>query len=70
MVYSTCSILKEENEEIIEKTLKNVNASIVPIEFKGKEELPLLPVKIEGTMCVMPTEDYEGFFIAKIYKEK
>lgn len=69
MVYSTCSILKQENEEIIEKALKNVNARILPIEFNAKEELPLLPTNINGTMCVMPNEFYEGFFIAKIYKE-
>ena len=68
MVYSTCSILKDENEEIIEKILKETKAKIIPIEFEGKDELPLLPTKIEGTMCVMPTEYYEGFFIAKIKK--
>lgn len=69
MVYSTCSILSCENEEIIEKALKGEKAKIVPIDFKGIEELPLLPSKIEGTLCVAPNELYEGFFIAKIYKE-
>ena len=68
MVYSTCSILNKENEEIVSKILKNNKVEIVPIEFKGKEELPLLPTKIDGTLCVMPTEFYEGFFIAKIRK--
>ena len=68
MVYSTCSILNVENEEIVSKILKNNKVEIVPIEFKGKEELPLLPTKIDGTLCVMPTEFYEGFFIAKIRK--
>ena len=68
MVYSTCSILNVENEEIVSKILKNNKVEIVPIEFKGKEELPLLPTKIDGTLCVMPTELYEGFFIAKIRK--
>lgn len=70
MVYSTCSILECENEKILEKALKGTNAKILPIEFNGKESLPLLPTKIEGTMSVMPTDTYEGFFIAKIYKEK
>ena len=68
MVYSTCSILYEENEEIVEKALKGQKAKIVPIEFEGKDSLPLLPTKIEGTLCVMPNELYEGFFIAKIQK--
>ena len=68
MVYSTCSILKEENEDVLEKVLNKNNAEIVPIDFKGKENLPLLPTKLEGTICVMPNELYEGFFIAKIRK--
>ena len=70
MIYSTCSILACENEEIVEKALKGINAKIVPIEFETKETLPILPTKIDGTLCVMPTETYEGFFIAKIIKEK
>ena len=68
MVYSTCSILNVENEEIVNKILKNNKVEIVPIEFEGKEKLPLLQTKIDGTLCVMPTELYEGFFIAKIKK--
>ena len=67
MVYSTCSILKEENEEIVKQILKDME--IVPIEFEGMKELPTLPVTIEGTLCVMPTEKYEGFFIAKLRKK-
>lgn len=70
IVYSTCSILKEENEEIVGKVLSNVNAEIVPIEFNGMEDLPLLPTTLEGTLCVQPNELYEGFFIAKIRKIK
>lgn len=68
MVYSTCSILACENEEIVSKVLKETNASIVPIEINGIEEMPLLPTKIKGTLCVCPNELYEGFFIAKIRK--
>lgn len=68
MVYSTCSILANENEEIIQRILKEKKAEIVPINFKGMEKLPLLPSKIEGTISVCPNEVYEGFFIAKIRK--
>lgn len=68
MIYSTCSILSCENEEIIHKIIKEKKAEIVPIEFKGIDKLPLLPTKIEGTLCVCPNEHYEGFFIAKIRK--
>ena len=69
LVYSTCSILKEENEEIINKVLKDRNVEIVPIKFEGMESLPMLPVTIKGTLCVAPNEYYEGFFIAKLRKK-
>lgn len=67
MVYSTCSILQEENEEILEKVLSKNKAKIIPIDFESKD-LPLLPTRIMGTLCVAPNELYEGFFIAKIKK--
>lgn len=70
MVYSTCSILSCENEEIINKVLKESNAKIIPIEFEGMEQLPILPTKIYGALCICPNELYEGFFVAKIIKEK
>lgn len=70
MVYSTCSILEKENEEIIKNVLMQNKVEIVPIELNGTEQIPLLPVKVEGTICVCPTEYYEGFFVAKIKKLK
>lgn len=69
MVYSTCSILKEENEEVLKNVMKEFKCKIVPIEFDGIQELPCLPTIIDGTLCVCPTEYYEGFFVAKIRKE-
>ena len=68
MVYSTCSVLQEENEDII-NTLNKKEYEIIPIQFSGIQQLPMLPTKIEGTLCVMPTELYEGFFVAKIRKK-
>lgn len=69
MIYSTCSILKCENEEVIKKVLGN-NVEIVPIEFKNLKDLPMLPTSISGTLCIYPTEYYEGFFVAKLRKVK
>lgn len=64
MVYSTCSILEQENENILKKFLSK--ADIVPIkEIPG---IPILPTTIKGTLCVCPSRLYEGFFIAKIKK--
>lgn len=68
LIYSTCSILKEENEKVIEKILKLGNVEIVPIEQKNFNNIPLLPVSIQGTICICPTDLYEGFFVAKLRK--
>lgn len=68
MVYSTCSILQDENEDNIERLLKTNKFEIVPIDKTKFKNVTLLPSKIEGTMCVCPDELYEGFFIAKIRK--
>lgn len=67
MVYSTCSILEQENERILQKVLKKYGGEIVPIE--PIKEIPLLPTFTAGVMCVCPTEFYEGFFVAKIKKQ-
>ena len=67
LVYSTCSILKQENEEIVKQVLKEME--IVLIDFEGIENIPKLPTKLEGTLCVMPTDEYEGFFVAKLRKK-
>lgn len=67
MVYSTCSILEQENEKILKKVLSKFNAEIIPIQlFEGT---PVLPVTMTGTLCVRPTKLYEGFFVAKIRKK-
>ena len=68
IIYSTCSILEEENEKILKEILKNKNLKIAPIEFEGKSQIPLLPSKIEGTICILPNQIFEGFFVAKIKK--
>ena len=70
MVYSTCSILACENEEVLKKVLTSENAAIVPINFEGIESIPILPTKIDGTLCVCTDELYEGFFVAKIIKSR
>lgn len=66
MVYSTCSILQEENEDIISKAIKGAKVEVVPVEIQG--DIPKLPCKIEGALCVAPTKYYEGFFVVKLKK--
>ena len=68
LVYSTCSILKQENEKQIEKILQKGKVEIVPIPKELLTNIPLLPVTLEGTVCVKPSEYYEGFFVVKLKK--
>ena len=68
MVYSTCSILKEENEENILKILKSGKVQLVPINKDIFRDIPLLPTCLEGTITVCPDKLYEGFFIVKLKK--
>ena len=70
MVYSTCSILREENEDVLKAVLPGMNAEIVPIEHEFLQHAPLLPTTIPGVVCVKPNELFEGFFVAKIRKRK
>ena len=64
MVYSTCSILSIENEDVLLKAKSKINFEILPIEIN----LPSLKTKIENVKCIMPNEFYEGFFVAKLKK--
>lgn len=70
LVYSTCSVLECENEDVLRECLKAAGKrgvyEIEPIEMDGIEDLPLLPASCEGALCVCPTELYEGFFVAKV----
>ncbi|MBQ9300933.1 MAG: RsmB/NOP family class I SAM-dependent RNA methyltransferase [Clostridia bacterium] len=68
LVYSTCSILAEENENIVRAALKGAPAAVEPIAFPGMEALPLLPCALPGALCVCPTAEYEGFFTVRLRK--
>ena len=41
MVYSTCSILDIENENIVNEILKTGKVEVVPIDFEGIHSTPL-----------------------------
>lgn len=68
LVYSTCSILKQENEEQLTKILKNKNIQIVPIDKTQFPDATFLPTTIDGTICVCPDQNFEGFFVSKLKK--
>lgn len=70
MIYSTCSVLAQENENIVTRALKKANAEVVPLDLSAFSSVPQLPVSIPGTLCVCPDALHEGFFVAKIRRKK
>lgn len=66
MIYSTCTLNKEENEENIEWFLNNHEDCEVKRIFVGKQDN--LVYSREGLLTVMPNENMDGFFIAKLEK--
>ena len=68
MVYSTCSILSKENEQILQKFIDTKKIEIIPIDTNVFLNATFLPVSINGTLCICPSKLYEGFFVAKLKK--
>ena len=66
IVYSTCSILKEENERILEKVKDLVE--MVPIQQINNKKINFLR-GLERTITICPNEYFEGFFVAKLVKK-
>lgn len=71
LVYSTCSILKEENDKVIEKFLKNnSNFEVKKIELdeKNGENYFEKYLKNKEYLQVYQNEKTDGFFICKLAK--
>lgn len=69
LIYSTCSILKEENEEILKTILTDPTLSLVPITELKLDTLPVLPSTLDNVITICPNEYFEGFFVSKIHKQ-
>lgn len=73
LVYSTCSILKEENEEQILKFVKkNEEFEIEKIELNGKKnsfQIFQKYVNNSGMLQIEPGIENDGFFIVKLIKK-
>jgi 16S rRNA (cytosine967-C5)-methyltransferase len=68
MMYSTCSLLKDEGEHQVNEFLKNNDkATIINIEDVYHE---FGKITKEGFLRTFPTENIDGFFMALIQKNK
>ena len=77
LVYSTCSLEPEENEEVIDYLLKKTDAKLEKISLKGLKSSPTVlefgnksySKEIKNCLRIWPQDNNtEGFFIAKIRK--
>ena len=69
LIYSTCSILKKENDEIIQKVIsQNPNIRLEKIDILNKENINMIKGIDGKTITILPNEYFEGFYIAKLVK--
>lgn len=72
MVYSTCTINKEENEYILDWAINTFNIKLLDINLDIKEAIKGdntgLNNAIDKAIKILPSKNMEGFFVAKIMK--
>ena len=68
LLYSTCSMLKEENELIIEKFLKEEKFETINID--GEIPNGFSKITTNNMVQFLPTKNHDGFFIAMIKRKK
>lgn len=72
MVYSTCTLNKEENEKIINWAVQNFELEILDIDLKFKESTKAsnkgVNKDIEKAIKILPSKRMEGFFVCKLRK--
>ena len=66
MVYSTCTLNREENEENIRWFLKSYEDAKLDTVFIGKGEN--IEYTEDGMVTILPNKNMDGFFIAKLKK--
>ena len=72
LVYSTCTLNKKENEEVLEWALENLELKLLDINLDLREKLQGfnkgLNKEISKAIRILPSKNMEGFFIAKFKK--
>lgn len=70
IVYSTCTLNKEENENILEWAIDELNVKLLDIDLKIKNSVGVSSENkvIQKALRILPSKETEGFFIAKLKK--
>ena len=73
MVYSTCTLNKMENENVIDWVIKKYDIEVIETDFKIKEIIKpnckSLDKNIEKAIKILPSKSMEGFFVCLIRKK-
>lgn len=72
LVYSTCTLNLEENENILSWALENLNLKMLNIDINIKSAIKgdntNKAKDIDKAIKILPTREMEGFFVAKLEK--
>ncbi len=70
IVYSTCTLNKEENEDILKWAMEELNIKILDINLniKNSAEISDENKELKKAIRILPSKETEGFFIAKLKK--
>lgn len=72
LVYSTCTLNKEENEYILDWALNNFDLKLVPINIEIREGNQAfnegLDKSVKNAIRILPSKNMEGFFVSKFIK--
>jgi 16S rRNA (cytosine1407-C5)-methyltransferase len=74
LVYSTCTLNTEENEEILDYAVKNLGVDIIDTGIHINNSVPGFQNEYSKNVSkgirILPSKDMEGFFVAKLKKNK
>lgn len=72
LVYSTCTLNKNENEEAVDYAVRELNMKVMDIDLKINGALPGFIEGFDKTVSksirILPSKEMEGFFICKLKK--
>ena len=66
MIYSTCTLFKEENDDVVDALVKSGKAVLERIDCDNIDGGKY--AGNEGKIQILPHAEYDGFYIAKLRK--